>query len=540
MTASWARDFELKSVAHHFPFQEFESEIEFWKEVFARYSRRQVIFHDSRDLRIIYKVVSFERDPHKNAREAARQRRQLKRYRLKLVRQLRTMATARSEKDLTQDSRRLAKLLRSLGYKPSRRFYARLQRDIRMQRGVREKFEAGIVRSGQFLEHIEPMFREFGLPMELTMLPHVESSFNSKARSKAGAVGLWQFIRGTGRIYLTINRTQDQRLDPLYASRAAAKLLRYNYEKLGNWPLAITAYNQGLNAMLRARKRWGPELHRIVSNHRSRTFGFSGRNFYPEFLAAVLVARNSHRYFPNLQTDPPWRFSTVELHKSYRVKDLLATANAGLAWVKTHNPFLRTGVWRYGVLPPRIELRLPAQAANQLVAGLPLLKAVVPRKVAPGPGTYRVRRGDTLSEIASRFGTSARRIQLVNQLPRPDLIYAGQILEIASARQAEQLITHRIQPGETLSSIASRYKTSVKRLREHNSISNTDHIVVGRELKVPSNGSLPTRYRVRIGDTLQWIARRFNTSIAKIQRLNRLRNANRIFPGQILLIPGGE
>lgn len=538
ISPSWGQSFVLESLVHNFPAKGFEAEIEFWKKAFSHYGRSEVVLHDRRDLRIVYEVVRFKQDPQSSWREAARQNRILNRHKQGLIRRLKALARSGSEENLAPETRRLAELLRSLGYEPSSRLYARLQKDIRGQRGAREKFRDGLVRSGKFLDHIEAIFRQAELPVELSFLPHVESSFNLAARSKAGALGMWQFMRGTGRSYLKINWIEDQRLDPIHASRAAAKLLRYNYEKLGNWPLAITAYNQGLNAMLRARKRWGPDLRRIVSNHRTRSFGFSGRNFYTQFLAAVAVSRNSQHYFPGVQTEPSWQFTPVELDQSYRIADVVAAAQVDLSRVKTYNPSLLPHVWRGGVLPSGIQLRLPKEAATKLRAGFAQLKPVPALEVAGG--TYRVLPGDTLSGIASRFGTSTRVLQSVNRLPRADLIRVGQVLEIPSGWKTGQLGTHRVRLGETLSEIAKSYGTSVRTLQRLNRISNSDYIVVGRRLQVPGNRSAPDSYRVRRGDTLQRIARRFNTSTVEIQRLNRLRNANRIFPGQVLSIPGSN
>ena len=139
--------------------------------------------------------------------------------------------------------------------------------------------------------------RKYNLPEELSVLPHVESSFQLRAYSSAGAAGIWQFTRGTGRLFMRVGYDVDERRDPILATYGAAKLLKKNYEVVGSWPLAITAYNHGLRGMQRAKKRHGTNIVKIIENYRSRTFGFASRNFYPEFLAALHVVKNQNKWF---------------------------------------------------------------------------------------------------------------------------------------------------------------------------------------------------------------------------------------------------
>ena len=149
-----------------------------------------------------------------------------------------------------------------------------------------------------------------------------ESSFSYAARSSAGASGIWQLMRGTSRSLLTINRSVDERLDPIASTRAASHILKENHQTLGNWPLAITAYNHGANGIRRARAKYGDDLSSIIENHRSRLFGFASKNFYAEFLAAVLVAKNRDHFFPGVVFDSALEFDQIRLSHRYRIKDL--------------------------------------------------------------------------------------------------------------------------------------------------------------------------------------------------------------------------
>ena len=154
----------------------------------------------------------------------------------------------------------------------------------------------GLARSGAVIDKFKQTFLSHGLPVDLVYLPCVESSFNFKAYSKFGAAGIWQFTHSTGRRYMEINYVVDERRDPFISADAAARLLKKNYAELKEWPLAITAYNHGLAGMRRAKNAKG-SYEEIVKSYKSRSFKFASRNFYSEFLAARIVAKNPEKYF---------------------------------------------------------------------------------------------------------------------------------------------------------------------------------------------------------------------------------------------------
>jgi membrane-bound lytic murein transglycosylase D len=162
--------------------------------------------------------------------------------------------------------------------------------NIRVQQGLREKVEEGILRARPLMSQILAILRRHKVPEELAALPMVESSFNPHARSKAGAVGLWQLLRSTGSRYLNVSRHSDDRRDPIRATEAAARLLRQNYQALGSWPLAVIAYNHGRVGVVAAREAVGSDaVEDIIAGYNGRRFGFASRNFYPEFLAALEI-----------------------------------------------------------------------------------------------------------------------------------------------------------------------------------------------------------------------------------------------------------
>jgi hypothetical protein len=171
---------------------------------------------------------------------------------------------------------------------------------IRSQRGSKENILEGLKISGRYMTRMQSIFREEGLPAELAYLPLVESSFNVRARSSVGAVGMWQFMPETGETFKRVDTTVDERRDPMASSRAAARLLKENYRFFGNWPLAITAYNHGTDGILRGIKAVeSDDLVDLIRGYQSPTFRFASKSFYAEFLAVVEIATNSDNYFPS-------------------------------------------------------------------------------------------------------------------------------------------------------------------------------------------------------------------------------------------------
>lgn len=253
-----------------------EKKTKFWEAIFSRYHSDQLVIHDTEDLGIILAVV---KDTEDHAREV------LEPYEMAL-------ASFVSDGPKAQHQSKLKKKIWQL-YSQNPKAKRRLltgQVAIRAQGGLKDTFQTAFQTSKLYLPQMERIFRDYGLPPELTRIAFVESMFNIKARSKVGASGVWQLMPKTAAQYLQVNRRVDERNSPLKATHAAAKILRMNYRELGHWPLAITAYNHGLGGMQRAVARaQSRELSQIIQNYESPSFGFASRNFYAEFLAAKRV-----------------------------------------------------------------------------------------------------------------------------------------------------------------------------------------------------------------------------------------------------------
>ena len=364
-----------------------EDRVEFWKKVFTEYSISQLVFFDLYEMSKIYEVLDVGEE-------------------------------SRTPEYISGERERIAAL-----------HGVDLER-VRAQRGIKERTAAGLKRSGRYIAQMQQIFRDRGLPVELTYLPIIESSYDNNARSHAGALGMWQFMRATGRQFMRVDRSIDERRDPIESTRAAAEFLKQSYEILGNWPLAITAYNYGPGGMLRAvAEIQSDNLVELIRDYRHPYWGFPPKNFYAEFLAAVEVGKNVDRYFPELQLDPPLAIQEIELKKSVSLAAL--AKNTGLSqdqllgWNPALTPQIRS-------VPAGYRVKVPVNPNAQ-----PVIEVAQSREVArsqpreqPQVVRHQVKRGETLFQIARRYGASADRILKMNGMGKTHRLKAGTTLLI--------------------------------------------------------------------------------------------------------------
>ena len=263
-----------------------EAHVDFWKQIYTDFGVGDFVLHDRDNLGVIYDVVHVGGTTNE-ARTAQIAKPDIERLRQKYSDLLMRLARGAAPETLGPDGIAVAQLW---GCPCPAELLQRAAGNIRVQQGLRERVAEGLHRAKKLLPRIVAILQRHRLPTELAALPLVESSFNPEARSKAGAVGLWQFIRSTGKKYLTITRKRDDRRDPIRATEAAAHLLRNNYAVLGSWPLAIVAYNHGHAGIQAASEVVGSKaIEDIVTRYNGARFGFASKNFYAEFLAALDV-----------------------------------------------------------------------------------------------------------------------------------------------------------------------------------------------------------------------------------------------------------
>jgi membrane-bound lytic murein transglycosylase D len=531
--------------------------VEFWKRIYSEVDTGGGLLHDSEDLSLVYEVVRL---PEAGARLG--QERFLRQRREHYQAVLRRLASGRRT-DLDAEERRVLALFPPDVTDGTLRQAAG---QVRFQLGQADKFRAGLVRQGRWEQYMRGVFAERGLPVELASLPHVESSFNPAARSHVGASGLWQFTRSTGRLYMRVDHVVDERNDPWLATVAASRLLASNYQKTGSWPLALTGYNHGVGGMVRASRTLGTrDMATIIERYRSRSFGFASKNFYCEFLAALEVEENAERYFGQLLRDAPDNPEVAVLTGYYRPTALAAAFGVSLDALRAANMALTESVWRgQRLIPSGYPLRIPRNPLRP--APHVVLASIAPteRHVEQvGEATYRVRRGDTLSRIAARFGVRTQDLMAENGIRRANHIRVGQVLEIpggtrsaavASSEPAVRSVStasvaaggsYRVRSGDTLGRIAKRNGVSERALADANGIRNKSLVKVGQVLRIPGAAAAPSDatatpggvYTVRRGDTIDSIARKHGVAAQSIVALNGLANKHRIKAGQRLYLP---
>jgi membrane-bound lytic murein transglycosylase D len=485
-----------------------EPAVRFWTRVYTEVDSGSGLLHDAENLDVVYEVIEAPRTVSSRTREA-----RIEQAKSRIRAALRTLASGRR----TGLSGYEAEVLARWPAGVSNTTLKNAIENVRFQLGQADRYRDGLVRSGAWRGYIEQVMVEHSVPAELVALPHVESSFNPDAYSRVGAAGLWQFIRSTGRLFLRVDDVLDERLDPHRATVAAARLLRKNHDLTGAWPLAITSYNHGAGGMQRASRMLGTrDIGVIVREYRSRTFGFASRNFYASFLAASHVDRNAARYFGALRLDSPVAYDRVELTHYYPARSLSRALGIDMETLRKHNPALRPSVWQGSKHVPRgYALKIPRGAVSesplQLIAAIPDSERLGAQH---RDRYYRVRKGDTLSRIASRHGVRESQLVEANNLRSRNRIHPGQVLvlpdtgPVVAWREPEAPAT----PAPSLSAL-------------------------GAEPESPPEGGL---YTVRRGDTLWSIARRFGTSQRDLAQANDLTSKSRIQAGQTLRIPGGE
>ena len=406
------KDFPIYSVI--------KKNVTFWEKIYDHYSRQEAVVHDKNDLSIIYEIIPLldSQLPGAARINNIHIKETLKKYQTILQK------IAIRGKPVTSEEKRIYSLFKN----PDRLKKLETAIDnIRIQGGLKERFRQGVILSGKYLSEIKRIFIGHGLPVELAYLPHIESSFINNAHSKAGARGIWQFTRSTGKQYLRISSIIDERKDPIIAADAAARYLKKSYQKLGSWPLAITSYNYGLAGMKRAQEAFG-SYPNIFTHYREGYFKFASRNFYPEFIAAYNVAKKLEKS-GNLTMDQPQKYYYLTLPGYISVATVARQFKLPDRVIADYNPaFLAPILKGEKHIPKGYKLRLPqTQLTRKGIAAIP--KSAFAAKQKPGK-YYIVKGGDTAGAIACKHGVPLTRLIRLNNLGAGGAIYIGQKLRL--------------------------------------------------------------------------------------------------------------
>jgi len=464
----------------------------------------------------------------------------------------------------------------------------------------RESFVKWTKRSGQYRMTTLKILKEEGMPLEIVNLALIESGFNPNAYSRAHAVGMWQFIRSTARLYgMRVDWWVDERRDPVRATRAASRYLRDLYTAFNDWELALAAYNSGQRGVERAMKRSRSDNYWELSLPRET------RDYVPKFMAACIIMANPEAYDFDLEYDPLIDFEEISVAPKTSLAVLAKCAEADPAYVVTINPHLirecaPDGDGNYGVRIPRGTLEicqanlaeLPRDERIAQTYANPYMKhtvkrgeslSVIARKyqtsvttiaqangirnyhniragqvltipygdgvaLPQNPGVHVVRRGETLTSVAHRYAVRVNDIAAWNDLRSRDLIYPGQKLIVSMdavatppvVKSTGETFVHVVRSGETVSGIAAKYGASCSAVLGANGLGSGSRIYPGQKLRVPGSGpATREEYTVKNGDTISDIARLYGVSTSSVLAANSMSSGDRIYPGQKLKISGG-
>ncbi|NQU05492.1 MAG: LysM peptidoglycan-binding domain-containing protein, partial [Calditrichaeota bacterium] len=429
----------------------------------------------------------------------------------------------------------------------------------------RKVMQRWLDRSATMIPILLPILLEEGMPEELVYLSMIESGFNVKAYSYAHAAGPWQFISSTGRNHgLDIDWWYDERRDPYLSTKAACDYLRVLHNLFDDWYLALAAYNCGEGKVKRHVRRYGDDYWSL------RKLPRQTRNYVPTFIGAAIIAQNPEEYGFTIPdpVEPP-EFETVFINECVNMGSLAKAAGTDKATLSKYNP----AIVRWCTPPNRdsIKVYLPV---GSLAGGFSEKFAKIPPEKKVSYIRHRVRRGETLSTIARRYGVPMSLIinEPRNQIRSRHRIRAGKVLIIpgispdhakTTKRYKSEPISyptggsyHIVRRGENLSSIATRYGVSVSQLKRLNGLWGKRYIYPKQRLRIYADSkavvdasqnkekeivTVPESGRshlVRRGDTLWDISRRYGVTVDDLKRANGLRGRAVIKPGQRLLIPG--
>jgi len=442
---------------------------------------------------------------------------------------------------------------------------AEVEREIRSFQTIeRDFFISAYQRAASIRPIILKALKKAGLPEELSWLPLVESGFKIRALSRARALGLWQFIPSTGYKY-GLNRDEwvDERMDIEKSTEAAISYLKDLHEMFGDWLTVLAAYNCGEGKVMRVianqhinylDRFW--DLYNQLPNETAR--------YVPRFLATLEIIKNPKKYGIDLETLPNDHsldtYDTVMTNKILNLdeiasrlgisEDLLATLNAELRYKKTPDREYR--------------LKVPLGMGERLASIMDELPEADRPFREKGRGVvivrHKVRSGETMASIARKYRISPDSLKKYNKsLRATDTVKVGQriVIPVATAQTVKtnnkqgikkvalQAITYKVKKGDTLYSVAERYGMSIQELKKLNKIKGnilkTGQIITVKPKEVSENGETGSQqkkkiYVVKKGDNLHIIARRTETDVATLKKLNNLPEDGNVRPGQALYI----
>ena len=375
----------------------------------------------------------------------------------------------------------------------------------------------GIERSGKYLPTIKKIFKEEGIPQDLAYLAATESNYNPQARSRAQAVGLWQFISTTGLRYnLRQNQWLDERMDVLKSTRMAARHLKHLYNKFNSWDLALAAYNAGEGRVRRDIRK--AKAGGWPADYWSLPLPKETQRYVADYMAVTIISKNLEDYqLDHIVKAPPLDLKTITLSTNFSLQEIARRSKMTLEELREHNTALVLGVppihqKKYTLhIPREHEFHLAKSLKKQPdpdirwkinIRGLNKSSRMLQYLTKYGTAIQiRVKKGDSLWKLAKKYDTTVDRLRHWNGLDEKGFLKIGQKLKVyranvkvynqllrAVAKRQEKLSpTPKIivvKPGANLYSLAKKYQVSVKKLMRWNKLKNPRFLKAHQKLFV--------------------------------------------------------
>jgi len=401
-------------------------------------------------------------------------------------------------------------------------------------------------RSGKYMPMIRAIFEEYNLPPVLVFLPILESGFLPKARSKVGATGLWQLMPATASEHgLKYNQWIDERRDPEKSTVAAAELLSFLYKKFGDWDLVLAAYNCGYGKLRRVMRS-----DKTINYWELKRLPRETYHFVPNFYAILSILANPGKYgvrLPNVAR--PMDYETIDLEATFSIEQIAKLAKVSPAELKRYNPALINNIAPSG----KYTIKVPHGVKEQFHKAY---KDNPPEHVEFTYTTYRVRKGDSLYEIAKKFGTTVKALMADNNLRSSRLIKVGQRLRVASVSVVDasnsietpdvtsnksentgkiKFVHVVVRDSIAINTLARYWAVTAEELKVYNPWIQKEWLHRGVQVEVYKLPAQVSMHKARRGDSLWKLSRRYDTSVANIKRWNQL-YGSRIYPGQRLVV----
>lgn len=350
----------------------------FWFDIYTKYGSNQHVIHHTKYPWVVFDVIdTSEIDEDTSLHKWTRYHKAKKHVRsqyAKIKSRLKSLSRRKSYRGLNAFDKKLYAAL--INVRGSRRtVFREAYLSMRSQLGQKDFFLNGLHYSPRYLPYMEQIFLAKGLPVELTRIPFVESSFNPHAESKVGASGIWQIMPRTGKSYFTVSENFDERNSPLKASLAAAELLKHNYKVLKDWPLSVVAYNHGATGIKNAlKKSKSTNIIQLISRYHQGSFKFASANFFPSFLAALFAEKYSKEIFRNnlKEQEQLLRYSIYTLAKPMKASKLVKMLGVESKTFVDYNLDLKSAVKSNAVIPKNYRFLVPFERQLDLESKLHL------------------------------------------------------------------------------------------------------------------------------------------------------------------------